>query len=136
VLDSGRELLGQAHDRQQAGLQQPDAHPCLAGRWRSGVHRWGYRVVHRDEVITMAEQWLKTVADRWTRLTMKLPGQDSNLDKENQNLSVPRHYPLAAKRLAPRPGARVSRSYFGVLRNSSKLCGSTSGTTCTCVVNL
>jgi hypothetical protein len=27
-------------------------------------------------------------------------------------------------------------SYFSVLRNSSKLCGSTSGTTCTRVVNL
>src|SRR5437764_9859658 len=31
---------------------------------------------------------------------------------------------------------RASRPYFSVLRNSSKLCGSTSGTTCTCVVNL
>src|SRR5438552_3457043 len=38
--------------------------------------------------------------------------------------------------LLPHPGARASRSYFSILRNSSKLCGSTSGTTCTCVVNL
>ena len=55
VLDSGRELLGQAHECHKARQQQSEEHPCLAGRWRSGVHRRGCRVVHRNEVITMAD---------------------------------------------------------------------------------
>src|SRR5262249_25541700 len=36
----------------------------------------------------------------------------------------------------PRPSSHTEVFYFSVLRNSSKLCGSRSGTTRTCVVNL
>ena len=43
---------------------------------------------------------------------------------------------LQPRKPPPRPAARAPSPYFSVLRNSSKLCGSTSGTTCTCVVNL